>query len=207
MRRTVSFLSVIACVGCVEKDVPTGSDGAAYFGFVADSTRSYADGALVETHSFAASSVSSADGVTVDLVARDNGGFVVQARSMTLEFTGETSFLRRFNDCVTPCAEPAEPIPFLDWPVAAGDQKETVATVTLSENGDETGTEEQKHTIIVGDEADVTVPAGTFTAFTVSWTITRDADVEANTFALAPDDGIVRWQTADGKLLELQSVE
>jgi hypothetical protein len=209
-RMRLSLLVVVVVVSvswgasCAPPEEPTGDDGARYLGFEAGTTHTFQVDASTETHEHKKSSVASSDGVAVDLLAKDGGGFVVQARSFTLEVTGTTSFVRRLNDCINPCGEPNEPIAFLDWPIDPGAQHETTVTVQKSENGTPTETEEQTHTILVGDETSVTVPAGEFDAFLVSWTVQIGEESTTDTLTFAPDEGVVKWQTSDGKTLERQ---
>jgi hypothetical protein len=204
----ISVFGSVVCmsvlVGCPQKQEPTAKDGVSYLGLAAGQTRAYADGDLEETHSYGSSNVAAADGITVDVIAKDNGGFVVQSRSLTVEVTPTTSFLRRFNDCVNPCAQPEDPIAFLDWPLEPGAQKETETEVVLTENGTETGRQSQRHSVVVGDEGEVTVPAGSYDAFSVTWTLNVEGSIETHLLSVAADEGIVKWVTPDGKSLELK---
>lgn len=203
--RPLLALVLLACACGPAKKDPTGEDGAKYLGFVAGKTLTYAVDESSESHEHKASSVASEDGVTVDMIAKDGGGFVVEDRSFTLEITAETASLVRFSDCINPCGTPKKKLPFLDWPLEAGASYDTTTTVALTNNGEDAGEEEQTHTIVVGDPESVTVPAGSFDeAFAVTWTITRGEDVQTHVLSVVPDHGIVRWETADGKTLELR---
>jgi hypothetical protein len=208
MRALGPFVAVVGAAtlaACATKEEPTPQDGAKYLGFVAGETRTYAVGESSETHELRDSSVQG-DGISVDLLAKDGGGFAVEARSFTLGITGTSSNLLRFSDCVNPCGEPKKPIPFVDWPLEDGGEHETTVDVKLTENGAEERTEEQTHAILVGAEEEIEVPAGKFDAFSVSWTITVGEESEAHLIYIAANEGVVQWKTPDGLQLDLSDV-
>jgi hypothetical protein len=124
----------------------------------------------------------------------------------------EQASIMRFFSCLNACATPSAPIPFIAWPLEENVRTEGEATVTVSENGAVVETRTERHATTVGTLAPVTVPAGTFDAFVVSWsrTVIDAAGTEETETAVlqwAPDVGIVKHDTFDGVTLELQSLE
>jgi hypothetical protein len=215
MRALASALAVAlsSTVGCAPPpDAPTADDGAAHLGLVAGTTKTYASSTgATETHEHVASDILLPDGLSVGLIARENG-FAKEERSLTFGVDLEQASLVRFYSCLNACATPSAPIPFIGWPLRENARTEGEATVTVSENGAVVETRTERHATTVGAPAPVTVPAGTFDAFIVSWSRTRidargDEETETAVLHWVPDIGIVKHDTFDGVTLELQSFE
>jgi hypothetical protein len=215
MRSFVSALAVAvsSTVACAPPpDAPTADDGAAHLGLVAGTTKTYASSTgATETHEHVASDILLTDGLSVGLVARENG-FAKEERSLTFGVDLEGASIVRFFSCLNACATASAPIPFVAWPLEENVRTEGEAIVTVSENGAVVETRTERHATTVGTLAPVTVPAGTFDAFVVSWSrtlIDAQGNEETETAVLqwAPDVGIVKHDTFDGVTLELQSLE
>lgn len=195
---------VVACAaGCTPPDVRGPEDTAAYLGLAVGSTTTFASGDLEATLETKQSSLLRDDALVFDLLAKESG-FVKDDRTFSLAVDVDGAQLARFFDCVSRCGQPAADIPFLKIPLETGDSTDTTVDVVVSENGIETGTAAETHTVIVGDEAEITVPAGTFTGFTVSWTRVRADVPQTSLLTIVPDTGIVAWTTFDGGELELR---
>ena len=207
-----SLAAVAALGACPAPDVITPDDGAAHLGLVAGTTRSYASSSgATETHELSGSDILLPDAITVAQVAKENG-FAKEERSLTFGVSLEEASIVRFSSCLSTCATPSAPIPFVSWPLQENERTEGEAAVTISENGAVVATRTERHATTVGTQAPVTVPAGTFEAFVVSWSrtlIDAQGNEETETAVLqwSPDVGIVKHDTFDGVTLELQSLE
>lgn len=217
------LVGLAGLLACAPPAQPGPEDGAAYLGIAAGQTFRYdAGGNVSETHELKASSVLVEGKLVFDLVARQNG-FVVDERSLTLAVGPEDVQIVRFADCITVCGQPAEPIPFLALPLDDGQQSEIEVEVARTRNGTDEGSVTEKHVFITSGVADVTVPAGTFQAHTVSWTRTREGQSDSAVLRIAPaavsptelrraaerdeppapGQGIISWDAFDGAQLEL----
>ena len=212
-----SFLVFCFCVvvaafvgACAAADVPTPDDGAAHLGLESGTTFTYnvSDG-VTETHEVKASGVLFA-GVSVDVLAKQNG-FAADARTMSVGVDVTQASLLRFFDCIVHCGTLDQPIPFLNWPLTEGDVVTGEATVTVIGSNDGTdGVHNERHSTTVGPQSTVTVPAGDFDAFSISWTRTviesdGSEETELTLLSWAPDVGIVKHEAADGTVLELST--
>lgn len=212
-----SFVVATACasvvgvgsVGCAPAPGPTAEDGAAHLGLESGTIFSYAvtDG-VVETHEVKDSGVLF-DGVSVDVLAKQNG-FANDERTLTFGVDVAQVSILRFQDCIARCASPSAPIPFLNWPLNEGDSVEADVDVTV-DDGDAQTVHKEHHATTVGAQESVTVPAGTFDdAFLISWTRTttnadQSTETEQNTLRWVPDLGIVKWDAPDGTVLQLST--
>ena len=205
----------VACAlgagGCVAGPAgPSADEGAAHLGLVEGRTLTYdSSTGATETHEFKASDLQVLGGLTVGLLAKENG-FAKESRSLTFAVDVEQASLARFFSCLNECATIDAPIPFIGWPLEEGARVEGEGTVTESRDGEVVQIRTERHATTIGPQADVTVPAGTFSAFVVSWakTIVDAAGAETTETAVlqwAPDVGIVRHETFDGVTLELQT--
>jgi hypothetical protein len=208
----VSALVMVAAggVGCLAGPAgPSADDGAAHLGLVEGRTLTYASSTgATETHEFTASDLQVLGGLTVGLLAKENG-FAKESRSLTFAVDVTQASLARFFSCLNDCATVDAPIAFIGWPLEEGARVEGEATVTESRNAEVVQIRTERHTTTIGPAADVSVPAGTFNAFIVSWakTIIDAAGAETTETAVlhwAPDVGIVRHETFDGVTLDLQ---
>jgi hypothetical protein len=210
----LSFLPSLALAasltgGCpVENNGPFPEDGAAHLGLVEGTTLTYfSSTGAIETHEFVPSDVQSLGGLTVGLLARENG-FAKEDRSLTFVVDVAQASLGRFFSCLNACATVDQPIPFIGWPLTESARVEGEAIVTERLNSEIVEVRTERHTTTIGAAADITVPAGTFNAFVVSWSktiIDADGAEETDTAVLhwAPDVGIVKHETFDGITLEL----
>jgi hypothetical protein len=206
---TLTTLVAASCVA--EKDVPTADDGAAQLGLMPGSVLSYSAGAgLTETHEVRESGVLFQGGFAVDVIATKNGGFAENARTYSLGIDVERVSFVRFLDCLASCAQPAEPIAFLNWPLAVGDVVEGESLVTETSSS-ATTTRTERHRTTVGGATTITVPAGEFEAFPITWSRTiTDANGSATSetalLHIATDVGVVKEEAFDGTtVLELVS--
>lgn len=195
------LLLVAPSMGCTPPEVPTPDDAAAYLGLAAGTTTAFASGPLEATVEVKQSSVVRDEALVFDVIAKESG-FVEDDRTFTIAVGVEDTSIVRFFDCISRCGTPATDIAFVSVPLTSGDSVSTETDVALLENGVDGGAVTEKHTIVVGEEAEVTVPAGTFTGITVSWTRTRDGDAQTSLLTIAPETGIVAWTTFDGAELE-----
>jgi hypothetical protein len=186
---------------CPAPHVPGPEDAAAYLGIAAGSTLAFQSGAVEATIEMRASSVLRDEALVFDLLSKESG-FVNDDRTFSIAVSAADARLVRFFDCISKCGQPNTDIPFLAVPLVAGDSFETQVDVKNIVNGQDAGTSVETHTIIVGDEAEVTVPAGAFTGFTLSWSRVRDDVVQTSLMTIVPDTGIVSWSTFDGAELE-----
>lgn len=196
-----------ALVACPGPPDPTPADAAAYLGLAAGATRTYQVGqGITETHDVTTSSIMSEQGGLVfDLVAKQNG-FVTdetQDRTFAVEVGVDYARVRRLFDCIVRCGDLSAPIALFPIPLDAGGQEQTAVDVSVSENNGAPVTSSETHTVLVAAEAEVSVPAGSFTGFSVSWTRARDAGSDTAILVVVPDVGIVRWDGFDGSRLEL----
>jgi hypothetical protein len=198
----VTLPLVVACAP--PEPEPTGFDVAADFGISDGVSLSYVDSnGLEEAHAWE-QAAGADDRAVFDRTAR-RGGFVYDDGTFQVEASVERGLeIVRFFDCVTRCAEPADPIAFLPWPLEGGESYTTETEVTLSENGNETGTESQRHRFQVGNAESVTVPAGDFEAYAVLWTRTVGEETDSLQLMVVPGTGIVVSEGFDGSRFELQ---
>jgi hypothetical protein len=204
-------LVLVAALGCPAPDVPGPEVGAAYMGLSEGKVFTYqtSDG-LEETVTVTENNgFTLGDRIVYDLVARAQTNLVVDERTLSLAVGADSVELVRFFDCISKCATLSAPVPFLQLPLEGGQSDETEVVVAKQEQGQDAGQETQRHAILVDDAADITVPAGTFEAFTVSWTRTIDdgtnpATTENATLRIAEGEGIVAWTSFDGTELQLK---
>jgi hypothetical protein len=200
------LLFALACAACAAPDVPSADDTAAYLAMSAGAQKSYAAGALTEVHELTQSSVLSVDsGIVLDMTARQNG-FVTLERTFTWELLVEGARVVRLFDCLVACGALDRPIELFDVPLSSGASKETDVVLTITENGAETAVRNERHTLIVGAEAEVAVPAGTFVGTSVSWT-REDLDTgvaDTSLLTIVEGTGVVSWDGFDGAALQLQ---
>lgn len=204
---TLTFALLPLLVACPGPPDPTAADAAANLGLEAGTTRSYQKGeGLTETVDISTSSiVSESGGLVFDLIARDNG-FVTAAtqdRTFALEVGVDYARVRRFHDCIVRCGELSAPIALFPIPLDEGGQEQSSVEVSVTENNGAPVVTSETHTVLVGAETEVTVPAGSFTGFSVSWTRAREGQSDTAILVIAPDEGIVRWDGFDGARLEL----
>lgn len=198
-RVSLVALVVPALAACPPPDVPTPEDAAAYLGLSAGSLVEFDAAGANASLEVKQSSLLRDDALVFDLIAKEQG-FVVDDRTFSIAVGVEETSIVRFFDCIQRCGTPAADIPFVTVPLDSGDSAETDVNVTVVVNGEESEAEE-KHTILVSGEEDIAVPAGNFTGFKVSWTRAREGDRQNSLLTIAPDVGIVAWQTFDGKEL------
>ncbi len=205
---TAGVLGLLA--GCPPAHVPGPADTAAYLGLADGAVQTYADvsgngGNVTETHEVHTSSVLPAadnpDGLVFDVLAKRNG-FAVDGRTFTLEVLVDSARIVRFFDCIEKCGQPSAPVDLGPVPLKAG--KSTQTEVDVDVTGADVGTSHETHLFVVGDQADVGVPAGDFSAFSVTWTRTDADGAHTSILKIAPDDGIVSWDGEDGAQLRLQ---
>lgn len=206
--RALAALAVVGFAACAPPpEGPTADHGAAYLGLVPGTTLTYDAGpGLTESHELRDSGVLFAGGLAIDVVARQNG-FAEDARTLTLGVDLAQVSIVRFFDCLARCGQPDQPIAFLNWPLVAGDVVAGEATVTET-TGTATTVHRESHRTTVGAPQSVTVGAGTFDAFPVSWQRTTEQpsgaeSAESAALWFVPDVGLVKHQAFDGTTLSL----
>jgi hypothetical protein len=215
MNTAFARLAVVVAVSssaCVSQNTgPTADEGAAYLGLTSGTTLTYAaSDSTTETHTFKDSDVQLLGALTVGMDATANG-FAVDERSLTLAIDVERLSIMRFFGCLSRCATADQPIDVLQWPLEEGQSTVGEANVTETLNGEAVQTRTERHTTTVGAQADITVPAGTFPAFAVTWSRTvidatgAETATDSSVLQWAPDVGIVRHETFEGITLELQT--
>lgn len=203
----VVMLVALVLAACPGPPDPTPADAAAYLGLAAGVTHTYqlAPG-ITEAHELSTSSmVSEEGGLVFDRIAKQNG-FVTaetQDRTFALEVGVDYARVRRLYDCVVRCGELSAPIELFPIPLDTGEQAQSTVEVSVSENGGAPTVQSETHTVLVGDEVEVTVPAGTWSGFSVSWSRAREAQSDTAILVVVPEVGIVRWDGFDGSRLEL----
>lgn len=201
MSRALLAVVPLALVACQPPDVPTPADSAAYLGLSAGTVVAFdATGTDAELE-VKQSSVLRDNALVFDLISKQQG-FIQDDRTFTIAVGVEETSIVRFADCIQRCGTPDADIPFVTVPFDPGDNAETDVSVTVVANGAEESVTAEKHTILVGDEIDTTVPAGEFTGFNISWTRDRDGDAQTSLLVIVPEVGIVSWQTFDGASLK-----
>jgi len=198
------LLGAAGLLGCgPTEEPPTSADVAAYFGLVDGVEHTFVDAnAFEETHEFRKVSGVGEREVYERIVRR--GGFVQDDLTLQLEASLERGLeVVRFHDCVTLCGELSTPIAWMSWPLEGGESLQTDVTVEVSRNGTVEETRQESHQLQIGNEEDVTVPAGTFPAFRVIWTVTGDASRSLQ-MVIAPDEGLVVSEGFDGSRFERQ---
>lgn len=202
----VAVAASFIVVGCGTPTTVTAEQGMAQLGLTPGTTLTYASSTGgTETHEHGVSDLQLLGATTVGITAKEQG-FAVEERSMVVGVDIAEVTLLRFFNCLTRCATLDQPISFVAWPLEAGATLGGEATVSESSNGEIVQTRVERHRTIIGDLADVTVPAGTFPAYPVSWSRTivdgTGAEVETTTTTLqwAPDVGIVSWRDDDVEL-------
>jgi hypothetical protein len=208
LARSLFALVVMVPLGaCPGPKVPTAQDSADYLGLAQRTTRTYQlGGGITETHDVTESSiVSETGGLVFDVIAKQNG-FVTEAtqdRTYSIEVGVDAARIRRLYDCIVRCGELSQPIDLFPIPLDEGAQAETTVDVSVTENGGAPVVTSETHTILVGSETDVTVPAGNYTGYQVSWSRARADQSDTAVLVLVPDVGVVRWDGFDGSRLEL----
>lgn len=195
------LLAPLVLAGCPPPHVPGPADAAAYLGMVAGTTATFQSGPLEATLEMKTSSLLRDEALVFDLLSKESG-FVKDDRTFTIAVGVNETALVRFFDCISKCGQPSEDIPFLAVPLQAGDSVETTVDVVVTEPSEAERTVVETHTLVVGEESAVTVPAGTFTGFTVSWSRVRDDVAQTSRMTIVPDTGIVSWSTFDGAELQ-----
>ena len=189
-----------ASSGCDPAAVPGPADTAAYLGLADGATIAFVVGegsGLGASLEVKQSSVLRDDALVFDLIGKE-GGFVKDDRTFTLSVGLEDTKLVRFLDCVSRCAAPSTDIPFLAIPLKAGASSEATVDVVVDDGVVVSEPVAETHTLVVGEEGEITVPAGTFTGLTVSWSRVRDGVAQSSLLTIVPDFGIVAWRTFDG---------
>lgn len=203
---SLSLTSALVLLGACAPppEEPTAADVAAYFGLVDGAERVFkADSGLEETHTYTRNG-GFGEREVYDRVVR-RGGFVEDDLTFQLEATVERGLeILRLYDCVTKCGELSAPIALLPWPMEGGEALESTVSVEESLNGEVQETRSEHHAIQVGAASDVTVPAGTFSAFQVIWSRTAGDDGQSVQLVIAPDEGFIVSEGFDGTAFELQ---
>lgn len=205
LRAPVALIAILVWTACPQPEEPPGPEvGASYLGLSIGQTFNYDDAAsgLTEKLEVKQSSLLLDGKLVFDLFASQNG-FQKDERTFTIAVDADEAVLARFFDCVTQCAQPSAPIPFLQIPLKAGQAADSSVELARSSNGVDEGTATEQHAFVVAGPNDVTVPAGTFSAYTVTWTRTRDEQSDAAVLKIAPETGIISWLGFDGAQLQL----
>ncbi len=206
-----SILAAAALAACTPtKVVPTGEDGAAYFGLTDGEETVYLRGDdSVEVHTVTRASEFPIERFVWDIDARQQG-FSVDDRTMRVETTDTGLLLMRERDCVTQCDELAAPVLLLEWPLVESTAQEAEVDVVVTKNGvvSEADARSERHrtqvgTLVVGKE----LAGGTFDVYDVAWTRTVTPaggieSVQAGKLTISPDVGVVAWDGFDGQHLE-----
>lgn len=202
----LSLTSTLVLLGACAPppEEPAAADVAAYFGLVDGAERVFkAESGQEETHSYTRNG-GFGEREVYDRVVR-RGGFVEDDLTFQLEATTERGLeILRLYDCVSRCGELSEPIALLPWPIEGGESLESTASVEVSLNGEVQETRSEHHAVQIGTATDVTVPAGTFSAFQLIWSRTVDEDGQSVQLVIAPDEGFVVSEGFDGTSFELQ---
>lgn len=208
-QRSLALPAVITLVGSLActppPEEPTAADVAAYFGLVDGAERVFKnENGQEETHSFTRNGGFGEREVYERVVRR--GGFVEDELTFRLEASVERGLeILRVYDCVTRCGELSEPIPFLPWPLKGGESLESDVEVEVSRNGEVEETRAEHHAIQVGSATEVTVPAGTFTAFQVLWSKgVGEEPPRSVQLVVAPDEGLIVSEGFGSGSFELQ---
>ncbi len=206
----VSLLAIVlAAAGCPAPAGPTAQDGALHTGLVSGTTFTYSIGnGLSETHEVKDSGFLFGGGLAVDVLAKQNG-FVQDERTLTFGIDIEQVSIVRLFDCIARCGTLDAPIPFLSWPLEEGQTTEGEAVVSVSEADGTSTLHRERHSTTVSGPKEVTVAAGTFDAFLISWSRTSTAPdgeetIESALLRLAPNVGVVQQDAFDGTALELE---
>lgn len=171
---------------------PTAADVAAYFGLVDGAEQVFkADSGQEETHSYVRNG-GFGEREVFDRVVR-RGGFVEDELTLRFEASVERGLeILRLYDCVTKCGELSQPLAFLPWPLEGGETLEGDVEVEVSVNGAVEETRTEHHAIQVGSATDVTVPAGTFSAYQVVWSKSvGEEPAKSVQLVVAPDEGFI----------------
>lgn len=175
-----------------------------YFALADDRTYTYeAEGGLSETHEY---TLREEEDRIFDRVVR-RSGFLDDDTTFSLQPTDRALLIVRLHDCVTLCGELSDPIEIAERPLENGASKSTDVTVSVTRNGEDDGTREERHTFAVGEETEVTVPAGTYTAHTILWSRTVDGVASSASLTFAPEEGFVAVESFAGVRYELASVD
>lgn len=175
-----------------------------YFALADDRTYHYeATGGLTETHDY---TLREEEDRIFDRIVR-RSGFLDDDTTFSLQPTDRALLIVRLHDCVTLCGELSDPIEIAERPLENGASKSTDVTVTVTRNGESDGTREERHTFAVGEETEVTVPAGTYTAHTILWSRTVDGVASSASLTFAPEEGFVAVESFAGVRYELASVD
>lgn len=207
LARLLVVAAAATLTACPVPPDPTPADAAAYLGLADGVTHTYQVGqGITETHDITTSSIiSEQGGLVFDVVAKQNG-FVTdetQDRTFAVEVGVDYARVRRLFDCIVRCGELSAPIALFPIPLDEGEQAQSTVDVSTSVNNGTPVVTSETHTVLVGAEAEVTVPAGSYTGTSVSWTRARDAGSDTAILVVVPEVGIVRWDGFDGSRLEL----
>lgn len=187
--------AAVVLTGCPENR-PLEELCAEYFGIADGRTFEYQGPSLSETHTYTRRPGVEDRYIFDRKVTR--GGFVEDDTTLSLEATAEGLKIIRFHDCITKCGEPSESLEMFSFPVNPGDTTDTEVTVDVTENGEAAGTRTEKHRFAVAESSEVTVPAGTFNAYTVIWTRTVDGESATAGLTFAENYGFVSVEPFDG---------
>ncbi len=199
-------LCVLAlAVGC-GPGLSVEEQAARYFALVDGVTFTYESASgLTEEHQYEAGSTGDDGALSFSRVAR-RGGFVQDDQTLTLRVVDADVYIAQFYDCLTRCGRPDNDVKLLTFPLEAGQVNETDVTVDVSTNGVDEGSRAERHRFAVGDERDISVPAGEFTGFDVLWSRTIDGDTDSASFVVVEDVGWVEVQSFDGAVFSLTTV-
>jgi len=175
-----------------------------YFALVDDRTLTYeATGGLAETHAY---TLRDDEERIFDRVVR-RSGFIDDDTTLSFQPTDRALQIVRLHDCLTLCGELSAPIEVAERPLDPGASKTSEVTVDVMRNGEADGTRSESHVFQVGEEAEVTVPHGTFTAHTILWSRTVDGVSSSASLVFAPEEGFIVVETFAGVRYELTAVD
>ncbi len=206
MMLVVASVGVAALAGCPGRVPITAQSGADYFRFDNGYAPLYErSSGQEEEHEYQVEG-ESPDGTLRFQRIANAGGFVEADRTMMFEVNEEELRIVSFLDCVNNCELLAAPQRLLPWPLDGGEVETFDVEVSVIENSAEVATQAETHRIAVGNEEEVTVPAGTFSGFDVLWTRTID-DGGARTARLfvVPEVGFVKVEGWNGATMELKT--
>jgi hypothetical protein len=175
-----------------------------YFALVDGRTLTFeATGGLAETHEY---TLRDDEERIFDRVVR-RSGFIDDDTTLSFQPTDRALQIVRMHDCLTLCGELSEPIEIAERPLDPGASKTTDVTVEVTRNGVSEGTRTESHVFQVGEEEEITVPHGTFTAHTIVWSRTVDDVASSASLVFAPEEGFIVVESFAGVRYELASVD
>lgn len=192
--------------GCgASPDEPDANTVSAYFGLHdGDSRRYAAESGLEEVHELRQVPGGAADTLVYDRTVR-RGGFVIDDLTLRLRVSTTAGLeIIRLYDCVSRCGELSAPIALLPWPVVEGRALESEVEVTMTGASDEGASHTERHVVQVGATSPLTVPAGTFDAYSVLWSQEANGgEGRSAAMAFAPEVGFLRSEAFDAIMFEL----